>query len=191
MSPPHYVAIWQPNVYILLLIAAGISYAANSKRNDLSVEIERHFPCPSNIGPKKENLRIKFPSYKSGGVKFIPEKNSSGRKCFAMSGGEVEVYPPGLSGTSKFHIYLETKIGINGRPERCVNADPDGCGGIGSCVYCDICKSIGGPLKDLVQILEKDMARCNGNDMAPGKYKNISLRICLPSKEQLLLFLDE
>lgn len=45
---------------------------------------------------------------------------------------QFQVYPPGLNATAKYYIYLETKIGINGKPERCVNADPDGCGGVGS-----------------------------------------------------------
>lgn len=42
-------------------------------------------------GPNKENLRIKFPSYKSTGVKFTEERNAQGHKCFRMSGGKVEV----------------------------------------------------------------------------------------------------
>ncbi|VDK87571.1 unnamed protein product, partial [Litomosoides sigmodontis] len=143
-------------------------------------------------GPSNENLRIKFPSYKSDGVKFTAEKNSFDHKCFRMSGGEVEVYPPGLNATAKYYIYLETKIGINGKPERCVNADPDGCGGVGSCVYCDICKSMGGALKNFVQILEKgEVAKCNADGIAPGKYKNLSLRVCLPTKNELLPFLDQ
>lgn len=47
----HWVAKWQPNIYILILsIAAGISHAAESKGDELSVEIERHFPCSSSSG---------------------------------------------------------------------------------------------------------------------------------------------
>ncbi|VIO89351.1 Uncharacterized protein BM_BM2577 [Brugia malayi] len=189
----HLVVKWQPNMYILILsIAAGISYATKPKRGELSVEIGRHFPCSSNTGPTKENLRIKFPSYKSDGVKFTAEKNSFGHECFRMSGGEVEVYPPGLNGSAKYYIHLETKIGIHGKAERCINADPYGCGGVGSCVYCDICKSMGGAFKNFVQILEKDQAaKCDEDGIAPGKYKNLSLRVCLPTKDELLPFLDQ
>ncbi|VDK33426.1 unnamed protein product [Anisakis simplex] len=42
------------------------------------------------------------------------------------------VFPPGLDGNSKYYVHLETRIGIHGKPERCVNADKEGCGGIGS-----------------------------------------------------------
>ncbi|VDM96430.1 unnamed protein product, partial [Onchocerca ochengi] len=102
------------------------------------------------------------------------------------------VYPPGIDGSKKYYIHLETKIGINGKPERCVNADADGCGGVGSCVYCDICDNMSGGLKNFVQILEKDeLAKCNERNLEPGKYKNISLRICLPTKSELLPFLDQ
>ncbi|KAM3727870.1 Holliday junction branch migration complex subunit RuvA [Dirofilaria immitis] len=171
---------------------SSISHAAKSEHNELSVEIERHFPCPYSTGPSKENTRIRFPSHKSDGVKFTAEENSDGNKCFRMSGGEVEVFPPGLDGSNKYYIHLETKIGINGKPERCINADADGCGGVGSCVYCDICKNMGGTLKNFVQILEKDhLAKCSEDGFAPGKYKDISLRVCLPTKDQLLPFLDQ
>uniref|UniRef100_A0A9J2PPR5 Peptidase M12A domain-containing protein n=1 Tax=Ascaris lumbricoides TaxID=6252 RepID=A0A9J2PPR5_ASCLU len=127
--------------------------------------------------PSKENLRIKFPSYKSPGVKFTEEKNEQGHKCFRMSGGKVEVYPPGLDGGLKYYVHLETRIGIHGKPERCVNADSDGCGGIGSCVHCDICKYMGGALKNFVQIYQKDKpAKCNEEGLSPGTYNDLSLR---------------
>uniref|UniRef100_A0A914ZG17 Uncharacterized protein n=1 Tax=Parascaris univalens TaxID=6257 RepID=A0A914ZG17_PARUN len=172
----------------LLLVAVTVNVGAS----DISVKIERHFPCSATSGPSKENLRIKFPSYKSPGVKFTEEKNEHGHKCFRMSGGKVEVYPPGLDGGLKYYVHLETRIGIHGKPERCVNADSDGCGGIGSCVHCDICKYMGGALKNFVQIYQKDKpAKCNEEGLAPGTYNDLSLRVCLPSKNELLPFLDQ
>ncbi|VDN04065.1 unnamed protein product [Thelazia callipaeda] len=145
-----------------------------------------------NDRPDKENLRIKFPSYKTNGVKFNADDNLHGHKCFRMSGGEVEVYPPGLNSTTKYYVHLETKIGISGKPERCVNADANGCGGVGSCVYCDICKNMGGTLRNFVQILEKDKPMtCTAKGLPAGKYKSISLRVCLPTKNELLPFLDQ
>ncbi|VDM12933.1 unnamed protein product [Wuchereria bancrofti] len=51
------VVKWQPNMYILILsIAAGISYAAQPKRGELSVEIGRHFPCSSNSALMNDDL---------------------------------------------------------------------------------------------------------------------------------------
>ncbi|VDK66268.1 unnamed protein product [Cylicostephanus goldi] len=134
------------------------------------------------LGPKKENLLIKFPSYKTAGVEFHEETNAQGHKCFRMSGGKVEVgvnrcpyrpvaskpinivvvFPPGLSGSKKYYVHLETRIGIHGKPERCVNADSNGCGGIGSCVHCDICETMGGSLKNFVQIFQGNKpAQCS------------------------------
>ncbi|KAI6211136.1 hypothetical protein M3Y96_00401700 [Aphelenchoides besseyi] len=159
---------------------------------DINVKIERHFPCSASSGPTKENLLIKFPSYKSTGVNFREEKNSAGNKCFRMSGGKVEVLPPGLDGSKSYYVHLETRIGIHGKPERCVNADKDGCGGIGSCVHCDVCRSQGGALKNFVQIYQKDApAKCSEKGLPAGEYDDLSLRICLPTKSELLPFLDQ
>ena len=158
---------------------------------EINVKIERHFPCSPSSGPSKENLRIKFPSYKSTGVNFHEEKNDQGHKCFRMSGGNVEIYPPGLDGSKKYYVHLETRIGIHGKPERCVNADKDGCGGIGSCVHCDICKNMGGALKNFVQIYQKDEpAKCSVDGLTAGDYDDLSLKVCLPTKNELLPFLD-
>jgi len=159
---------------------------------DISVKIERHFPCSPSSGPSQENLLIKFPSYKSSGVHFSEDKKDSSHKCFRMSGGIVEVYPPGLDGDKQYYVHLETRIGIHGKPERCVNADEDGCGGIGSCIHCDICKSYGSTLKNFVQIFKGDSpAQCTREGMPPGTYDDLSLRICLPTKKDLLPFLDQ
>ena len=157
---------------------------------DINVKVERHFPCSTSSGPTKENLRIKFPSYKSPGVVFQEEKNAAGHKCFRMSGAKVEVYSPGLPGTKKYYVHLETRIGIHGKPEKCVNADKDGCGGIGSCVHCDICKTLSG-LKNFVQIFKKnEPAKCSIEGFPAGSYDDLSLRVCLPTKADLLPFLD-
>lgn len=178
-----------PFCLLSVLLAA---FTATVDASDISVKIERHFPCSASSGPSKENLRIKFPSYKSPGVKFTEEKNEQGHKCFRMSGGKVEVFPPGFDGSIKYYVHLETRIGIHGKPERCVNADSDGCGGIGSCVHCDICKNMGGTLRNFVQIYQKDKpAKCNEEGLAPGSYDDLSLRVCLPSKNELLPFLDQ
>lgn len=178
--------------YILIIAVIVTSQITNATTPLISVDIERHFPCSANAGPSKENIRIRFPSYKSPGVKFTAEQNPDGHKCFRMSGGEVEVFSPGLNGSAKYYVHFETKIGINGKPERCINADKDGCGGIGSCIHCDICKNMGGQFKNFVQILEKDQpVKCSADGLPPGKYKNISLRVCLPTKNELLPFLDQ
>jgi len=160
---------------------------------DISVKIERHFPCSPSSGPSTEILLIKFPSYKTPGVHFSIDKTDSSHKCFRMSGGDVEIFPPGLDGTKKYYVHLETRIGIHGKPERCVNADDDGCGGIGSCIHCDICSTYAGSsLKNFVQIFKgSELAECTADGLPPGEYGDLALRVCLPTKKDLLPFLDQ
>jgi len=172
-------------VIVLLSLLVGIGLS------DINVKIDRHFPCNPKTGPKKENLLIKFPSYKMSGVKFEEEKNASGNKCYRLSGGIVKVSAPGLESSKKYYVHLETRIGINGKPEKCMNADSNGCGGIGSCVHCDICHNTGG-LKDFVQIFQKnEPAKCGTENMPAGDYDDLSLRVCLPTKNEMLQFLDK
>ncbi|KAL3103202.1 hypothetical protein niasHS_002388 [Heterodera schachtii] len=175
-----------------LLLCASIVFMTNpSVDAEISIKIERHFPCSAASGPKKENLIIKFPSYKSTGVAFKEEKDDAGHKCFQMGGGKVEVYAPGLDGNKKYYVHVETRIGIHGKPERCVNPDKEGCGGIGSCVHCDICQTIGG-FRQFIQIFKGDKpAECSAKGLPPGTYDNLSLKVCLPSKDELLPFLDQ
>ncbi|CAJ0571884.1 unnamed protein product, partial [Mesorhabditis spiculigera] len=179
---------------MLLYLVVGLSILGlgQGASDDINVKIERHFPCSAGTGPNKENLRIKFPSYKTTGVKFIEETNTDGNKCFRMAGGKVEVYAPGMDGRKSYYVHLETRIGIHGKPERCVNADANGCGGIGSCVHCDICHQMGGNLKNFVQIFQGNkLAQCSAEGLPPGAYTDLSLRVCLPTKNELLPFLDK
>ncbi|KAI1709299.1 hypothetical protein DdX_11371 [Ditylenchus destructor] len=177
---------------ILFIAPLLLAFSTTLAIADIAVKVERHFPCSPSSGPTKDNLRIKFPSYKSTGVNFKEEKNDAGHKCFRMSGGKVEVFPPGLNSNKKYYVHLETRIGIHGKPERCVNPDKDGCGGIGSCVHCDICRNMGGSLRNFVQIYQKnEPAKCSAEGLPSGEYDDLSLRVCLPSKNELLPFLDQ
>ncbi|KAF7632937.1 hypothetical protein Mgra_00007639 [Meloidogyne graminicola] len=177
---------------LLLIISIFCGLLLSSVDADIAVKIERHFPCSPSSGPNKNNMLIKFPSYKSTGVNFKEETDSAGHKCFQMSGGKVEVNPPGLDGSKKYYVHVETRIGIHGKPERCVNPDKDNCGGIGSCVHCDICKTMGGSLKSFIQILKGNKpAECSASGLPAGTYDDLSLRVCLPTKEELLPFLDQ
>jgi len=177
---------------IPLLIMLFLGFCTSASLSEIAVKIERHFPCSPVSGPSKESMLLKFPSYKSTGVNFKEEKTASGSKCFQMSGGKVEVYPPGLDGSKKYYVHVEIRIGIHGKPERCVGADSDGCGGIGSCVHCDICQNKGGNLRNFIQIYKgNEPAKCSVEGLAAGSYDDLSLRVCLPTKNELLPFLDQ
>lgn len=50
---------------------------------------------------------------------------------------------------------------------------------------------MGGAFKNFVQIFQKDQpAKCSADGLKPGSYDDLSLKICLPSKNELLPFLD-
>uniref|UniRef100_A0A1I8AW70 Uncharacterized protein n=1 Tax=Meloidogyne hapla TaxID=6305 RepID=A0A1I8AW70_MELHA len=91
--------------------------------------------------------------------------------CSPSSGWIFWSFEKSLDGSKKYYVHVETRIGIHGKPERCVNPDKDNCGGIGSCVHCDICKTMGGSLKSFIQIFKGNKpAECS----AQGKKYNSS-----------------
>ncbi|KAH7709943.1 Protein C34E7.4 [Aphelenchoides avenae] len=106
-------------------------------------------------------------------------------------GGQVEV-PKGLDGSKKYYVHVETRLGFNGKPMKCSHADKDGCGGLGSCVYCDICDIARQPnVQKIVQLYRKDCPyQCDPQGLDAGVYDDVSLKICIPTKEQLLPFFD-
>lgn len=59
-------------------------------------------------------------------------------------------------------------------------------------VHCDICRTMGGSLRNFIQILKGDKpAECSAEGLPAGIYDDLALRVCLPSKEELLPFLDQ
>ena len=59
-------------------------------------------------------------------------------------------------------------------------------------VHCDICHSMGGNFRNFIQIYKNnEPAKCNAESFAPGSYDDLALRVCLPTKNELLPFLDQ
>lgn len=51
---------------------------------------------------------------------------------------------------------------------------------------------MGGNLRNFVQIYQKDEpAKCSMQGLTTGEYDDLSLRVCLPTKNELLPFLDQ
>lgn len=51
---------------------------------------------------------------------------------------------------------------------------------------------MGGALRNFVQIYQKDApAKCSEKGLPPGDYDDLSLKVCLPTKNELLPFLDQ
>lgn len=91
---------------------------------------------------------------------------------------------------------------------KCSHADKEGCGGLGSwyancvnlahkvlhfcSVYCDICDIARQPnVQKIVQLFRQEKPyQCDPQGLEAGAYDDISLKICIPTKEQLLPFFD-
>lgn len=159
---------------------------------DIDFQLDRHFPCPAKHGPLEKNLLLKFASYKSLGTFVEPVKNdSSGHNCIRIKNATVEIFPPGLDAQKKYHVHLETRIGLRNKPEKCIRADKNGCGGFGSCVHCDICDTLGKNLSNIVTIQKQEKTvTCNSLNFSPGSHKDISLKICLPTIKDFFSIID-
>lgn len=65
----------------------------------------------------------------------LKEDKARGPGCYTINGPVIvkkEI-------TGDVQIYTQVRFGTKATPEPCQNADSKGCGGSGSCVYCDVC----------------------------------------------------
>jgi len=127
--------------------------------------------------------KIRFPN--SEQAPLIPD-TQKGEGCYVIN-GQVTVLQA-ITGTVQ--IYAETRYGMDSEPADCENADNNGCGGVGSCVYCDACsniKNINEKTSGLVR-LETDNGKsldCE-NGLKAGNYSNVRISFCMPTKNDFL-----
>uniref|UniRef100_A0A1I7X6J3 Uncharacterized protein n=1 Tax=Heterorhabditis bacteriophora TaxID=37862 RepID=A0A1I7X6J3_HETBA len=89
---------------------------------------------------------------------------------------------------SEFSIYLELRNTASKKqvPESCVKQNSDGCGGFGSCLYCNACKTFGDSLGVHAQLLlDGKPIKCT-DGLPKGTYNNLKLAFCLPKMEDIL-----
>ncbi|CAI4226240.1 unnamed protein product [Auanema sp. JU1783] len=168
------------------LIFSFIAYiqAVSVVEDNLNFDLEliKHQPCA--YGSKsKWTKKLEFESGNDKkGPKLEPVDGKS--NCFAI-GGKVEVLQdfPG-----DFSIYLELRNTAkkNQVPEACVKQGSDGCGGFGSCLYCNACKTFGDNLGVQAQLLlDGKPIKCT-DGLPKGTYENLKLAFCLPRMEDIL-----
>ncbi|KAE9414486.1 hypothetical protein Angca_001255, partial [Angiostrongylus cantonensis] len=152
--------------------------------DDLSFQLEliKHQPC-SHGGKAKWRRKLEFESGTDRiGPKLepIPDRIN----CYTI-GGKVEVFED-FSG--EFSIYLELRNTASKKqvPESCVKQGPDGCGGFGSCLYCNACKTFGDNAEVQAQLLlDGNPIKCS-DGLTKGRYNNLKLAFCLPKLEDIL-----
>jgi hypothetical protein len=117
---------------------------------------------------------------------LVPDKNEVG--CYSIE-GDVTVYK---RITSKMQIYVEirNKPDQTSRPEPCYQPNiTTGCGGFGSCVYCDDCKSLQSENAQIAKVKLTSNGKpleCNDSALEVGKHSDIKLSFCMPTKTQFL-----
>jgi len=142
----------------------------------LVLQVSRHQPC-YNIKNGKEAIRFSDSSKAS-----IVQDPSRGEGCYKLVGNVKVSYP--IRG--KLNIYVESKNGTAAEPVECRNAGADGCGGIGSCVYCDACNSIKRDSRNKVQLTSNGQDLDCNRGLDVGEYPNVVLSFCLPSLDDFL-----
>lgn len=164
---------------IKLLSSICILYTAVcvADKEKLQIRVSQHLPCVRK-GDQPE-WPILLPSMKEAPV--VPDTETG--NCYRLT-GKVKVSRP-VRG--KLFSYVEVKNGTAAQPAECRNAKPDGCGGFGSCVFCDLCNSFQKVNSTDVKVELKKGGKFDcGKGFEPGMYDDTSLKFCMPSLDDFL-----
>jgi len=153
------------------LLFAGV----RSDEKKLALKIVKHQPCTT--GSPQE--RIRFPSNQDAPLQDDKEK---GDGCYALK-GKVSVLKD-ITGSVQMLTVMQ--YGTNAEVEQCHGADDNGCGGVGSCVYCDACKQMKELSTSAVQLeVGNKPIDCKAG-LKAKQYDNIKVSFCMPYKSEFL-----
>jgi len=163
---------------LICLIESAPSGTGSGKR--LQLQILKAQPCLTHSPPWE---RIRFSPLAK--APLTPD-TSRGDGCYQML-GPVSVRKP-IQGTVQF--YVEGRSGIKSPIEKCTGADSHGCGGFGSCVYCDVCSSMKEIEKSTSGYVHVEMGGgkpfdCD-NGLQAGNYTDIKFLLGMPTKSEFL-----
>lgn len=168
----------------ILLLTLVVCASAIEIGDDLtfSLDLIKHQTCARGANAKW----TKKLEFEGGNDKKGPklEQQEGTTNCFTI-GGKVEVYE---DFTGEFSIYLELKNTAkkNAVPEKCVKQNENGCGGFGSCLYCNACKTFGDSIGVQAQLLLNGKPIKCTDGLPKGTYNNLKLAFCLPRIEDVL-----
>uniref|UniRef100_A0A914MR19 Uncharacterized protein n=1 Tax=Meloidogyne incognita TaxID=6306 RepID=A0A914MR19_MELIC len=123
----------------IFLIFPSIQLKFDNDEFELNLQLIKHQPCAFRQDKSKWERKVEFEGgNEKEGPKLIPRPNET--NCYSI-GGKVTVYS---EFKGEFSIYLELRSSANKKqvPEQCNNRKEDGCGGFGSCLYCDACQTL-------------------------------------------------
>ncbi|CAI5455625.1 unnamed protein product [Caenorhabditis angaria] len=170
-------------IFILGLAVFGVGLCAENVDigNDLSVTLEliKHQPCKAG----KWNKKLEF---ESGNDKKGPKLEVQDGKpnCFTI-GGKVEVLED-FGGDFSIYLELKNTAKKNSVPEKCAKQPENGCGGFGSCLYCNACETFGDKIGVRAQLLLDGKPISCKDGLKRGSYDNLKLAFCLPNIEEVI-----
>uniref|UniRef100_A0A0N5BCZ2 Uncharacterized protein n=1 Tax=Strongyloides papillosus TaxID=174720 RepID=A0A0N5BCZ2_STREA len=186
-----------PKCVVFLIFWSFLRYSASlGSDGDFKVDLEliKHQPCAYSREKSKWNKKIEFQKgTDKSGPKLI--QISASPPCYSLT-GTVKVHE---TFRNPFSIYLEIRTSTNKKqlPEPCRKRQKDGCGGIGSCLYCNACEHLSSngndktndQLGSLVKakLLMDDKPMDCDTVLEPGTYNNIQLAFCLPTIDEILV----
>jgi len=168
------------SLLVIALIAAAVFCAVNSAPSRrLKLTIIKHQPATRK--PTKSE-RIRFPD-----MAQAPMQDDSER-CEGCSyfQGPVKV-SKAIKGTVQAFVVM--KLGATSEPEQCQKADKNGCGGFGSCVYCDVrgnAKTVEAKSSGFITLKSTDGKSLDWESgLEPGTYDNIRVNFRMPTADEV------
>ncbi|KAI6222598.1 hypothetical protein M3Y95_00910600 [Aphelenchoides besseyi] len=166
----------------LLLLVTFVTAIKIDDELEMDLELIKHQPCLYKEKSKWERkLEFEAGTDKSG-PKLIQRPGSD--NCYSI-GGQVKVFQ---EFKGEFSIYLELRSTASKTqvPESCQKQRPDGCGGFGSCLYCNACKTLSESKGVNAQLLLDGKPINCGDSLKPGTYEDLELVFCLPELDDIL-----
>ncbi|KAK0404854.1 hypothetical protein QR680_017666 [Steinernema hermaphroditum] len=152
---------------------------------DFNLELIKHQPCTYRKDRAKWDRKLEFEGGTERSGPKLKAREEEGPNCYSI-GGKVQVFK---EFKGDFSIYLELKSTANKRqvPESCKDQKPDGCGGFGSCLYCNACETFAQNVGVKAELLLNGKQIKCGEGLSPGIYDNLELLFCLPSINNILV----
>jgi hypothetical protein len=161
------------------LIRSAPTGEEGSDKKRLQLKIVKHQPCTTRVPP---NEHIRFSSMNKAPLVKDEEK---GDGCYSIKGPVL--VRKDIRGVVQ--IYVQARTGSKGPIEKCNKADKSNCGGVGSCVYCDVCstaKAVEQTTSSRVSVESGGKPMDCENGVTAGNYTDIKISFCMPTKQEFL-----
>jgi hypothetical protein len=172
---------------VLLTVLISLAWAGQEFR----LEVIRHQPCPWAPGKDDDGKpyynwteKIKFASSDTAQLRGI--RGQPG--CYKIQGDAL--LKEAIRGSVQIHVALKHRAGADEPTAACVEYRPNGCGGYGSCLYCNPCQEAK-QYENEIALVGASLTQ-NGKPLdcvagvKRGVYKDIALKFCLPTVDELL-----